>query len=198
MLEKLGNIETSLMEIRDNFSRAENAFDEIEKIEDLELRLDTLKVLAMGDIEIYKKIKKLEKILKEIKEEIDFKKYEDKINFMLSIQETKDKLYGMSIVNLNLRVLELFKYINFNLDDLSPLLRNTLVYSKNTEKKEERLNFKLSNSREVLVRESRKLLDSLYDFAVESFKVDRPFDVYDKLMILNILETLVYYLQDIQ
>lgn len=166
----------------------------VEKIGFMESKLDVLKI-AILDENARQHCVELKKDIDDFKKENSFIDYEYKLNFINTLDNLVENFSSMKNWEIAAIVDGCFVFIHLNKSNMKDLNKDKKVYlnklgSLNDYKEEAEKMTELERTQYV-----RELLENLLDFSLNSYNTkNEGFDLFEKIMIINILDAAKFYL----
>lgn len=191
MIEEFEDIKKLFYEGQDR-KNIETCIDRIYFIEE---KLSILKIAILDEV-TRKHCIDLKKSIDNFKKEEDLDEYNNKIKLIKGLNyltNIMDNLRGIEIIYI---IESLFRYISLNLDDINSLSRDKLVYLNALGTKQDYTIKAEGMSPGERLAYAKELILSLFDYCLNSYNENnKPFNLFEKIMIINILDTIKFYLR---
>lgn len=198
ILDKIIDMKEEFQDIKEGFQargRGENIESSLDRLSFIEEKLDLLK-LAILDEATRLECLELRSSIDSFKKEARLDEYDGKLSLIKGLKEITDTMYDLAPVEVLRELNKLFDHVHLTMEDIRDISKDRLVY---TNQLGNRADYEARASRLSLTERfdyARELTANLFDFSLRSYEASsQPFSLYEKIMIINILDTIKFYLE---
>lgn len=198
ILSKILDMQEEFHSLKEEYLEKElviNKEDYIDKISFMEDKLDILNIAILDDI-ARKECQSLKKDIDSFKKDTDIEEYEFKLHLIKALNDLMEIVDSLKPIEVLYIVEMMFGFVKLTSRDMEGMTKDKLIYL-NILKDKSTYSAELEElSRDERFNHGKELLEELVNFTLESYnKNDKPFDLYEKIMIINILDTIKFYLR---
>ncbi len=193
LFKEILKIEEEFDDIEKNF--LEDSTDDISvEIKKLSFIIDKLDVLEVAYLDEFSmgRCQSLKERISKFKEEIDLEDYIAKIEIIQILRDITTSNRTINRVDLLIGINDILKKIKITDSDVYYIMEKKLVYSNKIDDNDPDIE---GLSLDMRVKYARTLMENLFFMTSNSFdNSQRPFSIYEKIMIINILDNARKYL----